>query len=38
VHNYGAGGTGYQAGLGMAEDAVGRVGDVLERLREKSRL
>lgn len=23
VHNYGAGGTGYQAGLGMAMEAVG---------------
>lgn len=23
VHNYGAGGTGYQAGLGMASEAVG---------------
>jgi D-amino-acid oxidase len=32
VHNYGAGGTGYQAGLGMAEDAVGRVGDVLRMI------
>jgi D-amino-acid oxidase len=38
VHNYGAGGTGYQAGLGMAEDAVGRVGDVLEVFKERSRL
>lgn len=25
VHNYGAGGTGYQAGLGMAQDAVGLI-------------
>ncbi|KAF2441398.1 FAD dependent oxidoreductase [Karstenula rhodostoma CBS 690.94] len=39
VHNYGAGGTGFQAGLGMARDAVGAVEDVLSRLsREKSRL
>jgi D-amino-acid oxidase len=22
IHNYGAGGTGYQAGMGMAEDAI----------------
>lgn len=29
VHNYGAGGTGYQAGFGMALDSVASVGDLL---------
>lgn len=29
VHNYGAGGTGYQAGYGMALDAVASVEDLL---------
>ncbi|KAL5380446.1 hypothetical protein DPSP01_007768 [Paraphaeosphaeria sporulosa] len=39
VHNYGAGGTGFQAGLGMARDAVSAVEDVLRSIpREKSRL
>jgi D-amino-acid oxidase len=39
VHNYGAGGTGFQAGLGMAQDAIGTVEDVLKGLeRERSRL
>jgi D-amino-acid oxidase len=39
VHNYGAGGTGYQAGLGMAQDAITTVEDVLSDLsRQKSRL
>ncbi|KAL5428493.1 hypothetical protein PMIN05_011029 [Paraphaeosphaeria minitans] len=39
VHNYGAGGTGFQAGLGMARDAVNAVEDVLRSIsREKSRL
>ena len=39
VHNYGGGGTGFQAGLGMAKDAVGLVEDILSMLpREKSRL
>lgn len=33
VHNYGAGGTGYQAGYGMAIDAVKSVEDVLRKLR-----
>lgn len=32
VHNYGAGGTGYQAGYGMALEAVGTVDDVLRDL------
>lgn len=32
VHNYGAGGTGFQAGYGMATDAVGTVEDVLREL------
>jgi D-amino-acid oxidase len=39
VHNYGAGGTGFQAGLGMAHDAIGTVEDILSGLsQEKSRL
>ncbi|CAO2655134.1 Nn.00g101980.m01.CDS01 [Neocucurbitaria sp. VM-36] len=39
VHNYGAGGTGFQAGLGMAQEAVSTVEDVLLSLpRENSRL
>jgi len=39
VHNYGAGGTGFQAGLGMGHDAVNTIEDVLANLpREKSRL
>lgn len=40
VHNYGAGGTGYQAGYGMALDAVDSVDDLLQRLstKELSRL
>ncbi|OTA01747.1 D-aspartate oxidase [Trichoderma parareesei] len=37
VHNYGAGGTGYQAGYGMAMDAVGTVDDVLRDLERASR-
>ncbi|KAL4903097.1 hypothetical protein BDW74DRAFT_169050 [Aspergillus multicolor] len=32
VHNYGAGGTGYQAGMGMAQDAVDLVQEVLGQL------
>ncbi|KAL2831398.1 hypothetical protein BDW59DRAFT_157826 [Aspergillus cavernicola] len=32
VHNYGAGGTGYQAGYGMATEAVDAVEDLLETL------
>lgn len=31
VHNYGAGGTGFQAGYGMAVDAVATVDEVLRR-------
>lgn len=39
VHNYGAGGTGYQAGYGMALDAVQSVDDWLRVLaRESARL
>ncbi|KAL4948843.1 POT family-domain-containing protein [Aspergillus filifer] len=38
VHNYGAGGTGYQAGMGMAQDAVSLVRDVLQSLPQMSRL
>jgi len=33
IHNYGAGGTGFQAGVGMAIDAVELAGDILETLR-----
>ncbi len=36
VHNYGAGGTGFQAGYGMAVDAVKTVEDVLRQLRGTS--
>lgn len=32
VHNYGAGGTGFQAGYGMALDAVQTVEDVLQKI------
>lgn len=32
IHNYGAGGTGYQAGYGMAVDAVDIAVDVLKTL------
>ncbi|RDW79337.1 FAD-dependent oxidoreductase [Aspergillus mulundensis] len=32
VHNYGAGGTGYQAGMGMAQDAVDLAQEVLGQL------
>jgi D-amino-acid oxidase len=32
MHNYGAGGTGFQAGYGMAVDAVDAVADVLKKL------
>ena len=35
VHNYGAGGTGFQAGYGMATDAVHTVDDVLEKVVSK---
>jgi D-amino-acid oxidase len=33
VHNYGAGGTGFQAGYGMARDAVAAVDDILRNIR-----
>lgn len=33
VHNYGAGGTGYQAGYGMAVEAVKSVEDILQVIR-----
>lgn len=33
VHNYGAGGTGYQAGYGMAVDAVSAAEDILRDIR-----
>ncbi|KAL4744047.1 POT family-domain-containing protein [Aspergillus similis] len=38
VHNYGAGGTGYQAGMGMARDAVGLIREVLDSIPTASRL
>ncbi|KAH7076686.1 FAD dependent oxidoreductase [Paraphoma chrysanthemicola] len=39
VHNYGAGGTGFQAGLGMARDALDLIEDIISTLpRESSRL
>jgi D-amino-acid oxidase len=39
VHNYGAGGTGFQAGLGMAQDAISTIEDVMSNLpQERSRL
>ncbi|KAK1772068.1 hypothetical protein QBC33DRAFT_525579 [Phialemonium atrogriseum] len=34
VHNYGAGGTGFQAGYGMALDAVRTVEDILREIRD----
>ncbi|PHH91909.1 hypothetical protein CDD83_9776 [Cordyceps sp. RAO-2017] len=34
VHNYGAGGTGFQAGYGMAVDAVDAAADVLREIQE----
>ncbi|CAM1509510.1 Fc.00g032490.m01.CDS01 [Cosmosporella sp. VM-42] len=34
VHNYGAGGTGFQAGYGMALDSVSTVEDVLREIRK----
>lgn len=37
VHNYGAGGTGFQAGYGMAVEAVDAVADVLRDLRGPAR-
>lgn len=40
VHNYGAGGTGFQAGYGMALDAVESVGEMLDGIAafDKARL
>lgn len=38
VHNYGAGGTGYQAGLGMASDAVDMARDILHTLDVRTRI
>lgn len=38
VHNYGAGGTGFQAGYGMALDAVKSIEDILSTLPTKSLL
>ncbi|KAL3425239.1 d-amino acid oxidase [Phlyctema vagabunda] len=38
VHNYGAGGTGYQAGMGMAADAIELAKEPLSRLVVKSSL
>jgi D-amino-acid oxidase len=41
VHNYGAGGTGFQAGYGMARDAVSMIEEELSSLtgvEEKARL
>lgn len=34
VHNYGAGGTGFQAGFGMALDSVSLVGKELQNMRD----
>lgn len=34
VHNYGAGGTGFQAGFGMALESVGLVGEELRSIRD----
>lgn len=38
VHNYGAGGTGFQAGYGMAVDAVQTVAQELQRILPQSHL
>ena len=38
VHNYGAGGTGYQAGYGMAVEAVDTVMGEINALNTQSRL
>ncbi|KFA51894.1 hypothetical protein S40293_04105 [Stachybotrys chartarum IBT 40293] len=37
VHNYGAGGTGFQAGYGMATEAVDAAEDILQSLRSQGR-
>ncbi|BAE55934.1 unnamed protein product [Aspergillus oryzae RIB40] len=38
VHNYGAGGTGFQAGMGMAKDAVDLASGILVHLQAQSKL
>ncbi|KAE8356241.1 PTR2-domain-containing protein [Aspergillus coremiiformis] len=38
VHNYGAGGTGFQAGMGMAKDAVDLASEILSKGEVRSRL
>ncbi|KAE8383724.1 POT family-domain-containing protein [Aspergillus bertholletiae] len=38
VHNYGAGGTGFQAGMGMAKDAVDLASDILGSISSRSKL
>ena len=38
VHNYGAGGTGFQAGMGMATDAVDLATPDLVKLQVRSRI
>lgn len=38
VHNYGAGGTGFQAGMGLAVDAVNLAAESLKELSQKSML
>ncbi|KAE8341144.1 hypothetical protein BDV24DRAFT_151341 [Aspergillus arachidicola] len=38
VHNYGAGGTGFQAGMGMAKDAVDLASDILGHVQAQSKL
>lgn len=37
VHNYGAGGTGFQAGYGMAVDAVESIQDILDQITANGR-
>ena len=37
VHNYGAGGTGFQAGFGMALESVSKIEDLLHDIRGQSR-
>jgi hypothetical protein len=38
VHNYGAGGTGFQAGYGMAIEAANTVAEELQALGERASL
>lgn len=38
IHNYGAGGTGFQAGMGMARDAVDLAAESMMKLKSKSML